>query len=169
MPQTPALSHPRDSEESRGRRCTKAATSPRGQPAPRSPGSDEDAPGHAGRLWTGVAARGGRRRNSQPLNTGFGGARSTALFAPGSKVDHSVSPAPHPENPCRDPRCAAPPRHTPETQRWHGGARGSGFRLSIASLQPRPETPGAARISGERAPQLGASTSALPGVLYLPG
>lgn len=52
---------------------------------------------------------------------------------------------------------------------WHRGASSSGFRLSNRDLQPRPEPAGAARGSGEPAPQLEASTLALLGALYLPG
>lgn len=78
-------------------------------------------------------------RGAQPSLLGIG-KRTVQFHLPHVKRTHIWIPP---------LRCS--PRHTPETQLWHQGARGSGFHLSNTALQPRPETPGAAHVSGEPA------------------
>lgn len=80
-----------------------------------------------------------------------------------------VRPSPRESTP-GSRRCAAHTPWAPQGQNSGAeGASGSGFRLSNTDLQPRSEAPGPARSSGEQAPQLRESISALLGALYLPG
>lgn len=100
--------------------------------------------------------------------SGFSRTRITTLSAPQNRqADHSVSSISRSRESTPGPPAELP--YNPETELWHRGASSSGFRLSNRDLQPRLEPAGAARGSGERAPQLKASTLALPGALYLPG
>lgn len=115
-------------------------------------------------LWNRAGARADLRSGSQSLNLGFRGTRNTSLSAPQKRKTDQFQPPQAKKTHTWTPPLRCPFPVHPRDGTLRGVASVQAF---VLVTQPRPEPPGAARSSGEPAPQRTASTSALLGALYL--